>query len=96
MIIVEQNKTYLVNFDNVEHISIAVDEEETEYAIVSVTKSRDEIILGVYETEERAKKVLQDFINWVTITKISQNLIKETNTTGFLNEKDLLYQMPEK
>lgn len=58
MIIVEQNKTYLVNFNNVEHISIAVDEEETEYAIVSVTKSRDEIILGVYETEERAKKVL--------------------------------------
>lgn len=57
MIIVEQNETYLVNFDNVEHISIAVDEEEKEYAIISVTKN-DEIVLGVYETEERAKKVL--------------------------------------
>ena len=95
MIIVEQNKTYLVNFDNVEHISIAANEEETKYGIISVTKN-DEIVLGVYETEERAKEVLQDFINWVTITKISQNLIKETNTTDFLNEKDLLYQMPEK
>lgn len=64
MIIVEQNKTYLVNFDNVEHITIAENEEETEYAIISVTKSKTEIILGVYETEEKAKQILKKIISF--------------------------------
>lgn len=64
MIIVEQNETYLVNFDNVEHITIAENEEKTEYAIISVTKSKTEIILGVYETEEKAKQILKEIISF--------------------------------
>ena len=92
MIIVEQNKTYLVNFDNVEHISIAVDEEETEYAIVSVTKSRDEIILGVYETEERAKEVLN------AIKEKYTEFAKISNASGDVRQvftMPKVYEMPE-
>lgn len=63
MIIVEQNETYLVNFDNVEYISIAANEEETKYGIISVTKN-DEIVLGVYETEEKAKQILKEIISF--------------------------------
>lgn len=82
MIIVEQNKTYLVNFDNVEHITIAKNEEETEYAIISVTKSRDEIILGVYETEEKAKQILKKIISFY-----SNCIYDKTFSTFYMPEK---------
>lgn len=63
MIIVNQEKTYLVNFNNVCQVSLAVDEEETEYAIAVQTVDKEEIIMGIYKTEERAKEVLQEIVN---------------------------------
>ena len=62
MIIVNQEKTYLVNFNNVCQVSLAVDEEETEYAIAVQTVDKEEIIMGIYKTEERAKEVLQEIM----------------------------------
>lgn len=60
MIIVSQDKTKIVNFDNLTQIYITQDEEETANFIryESVDSLYED--LGVYKTEERAKEVLMD------------------------------------
>ena len=57
MIIVSQNKTKIVNFDNLIQIYITQDEEETANFIryESVDSLYED--LGEYKTEERAKEV---------------------------------------
>lgn len=62
MIIVSQDKTKIVNFDNLIQIYITQDEEETANFIryESVDSLYDN--LGEYKTEERAKEVLQEII----------------------------------
>ena len=68
MIIVSQDKTKIVNFDNLIQIYITQDKEETANFIryESVDSLYDD--LGEYKTEERAKEVLQEIItrhgNW--------------------------------
>ena len=63
MIIVSQDKTKIVNFDNLIQIYITQDEEETANFIryESVDSLYED--LGEYETEERAKEVLQEIIS---------------------------------
>ena len=60
MIIVSQDKTKIVNFDNLIQIYITQDEEETANFIryESVDSLYED--LGEYKTEERAKEVLQE------------------------------------
>ena len=62
MIIVSQNKTKIVNFDNLIQIYITQDEEETANFIryESVDSLYED--LGEYKTEERAKEVLQEIV----------------------------------
>lgn len=62
MIIVSQNKTKIVNFDNLIQIYITQDEEETANFIryESVDSLYED--LGEYKTEERAKEVLAEII----------------------------------
>ena len=68
MIIVSQDKTKIVNFDNLIQIYITQDEEEIANFIryESVDSLYED--LGEYKTEERAKEVLQEIItrhgNW--------------------------------
>ena len=72
MIIVSQDKTKIVNFDNLTQIYITQDEEETATFIrdeeETATFIRYETVdslyddLGEYKTEERAKEVLQEII----------------------------------
>ncbi len=59
MIIVSDNKTYFVNFDNVTQISIEINKEK-EYGIIVTTTNDDEFPLAVYKTEERAKEILEE------------------------------------
>ena len=63
MIIVSQDKTKIVNFDNLIQIYITQDEEETVNFIryESVDSLYED--LGEYKTEERAKEVLQEIIS---------------------------------
>lgn len=63
MIIVSQDKEKIVNFDNLTQIYITRDEEETANFIryESVDSLYED--LGQYETEERAKEVLQEIVN---------------------------------
>ena len=62
MIIVSQDKTKIVNFDNLTQIYITQDEEETitEYYIRYEDCNNSYEDIGTYKTEERAKEVLQE------------------------------------
>ena len=63
MIIVSQDKTKIVNFDNIAHIFISKDSEKhflIEYGKMTGTSE----LLGVYSTEERAKEVLEEIVEY--------------------------------
>lgn len=64
MIIVSQDKTKIVNFDNLIQIYITQDEEETANFIryESVDSLYED--LGEYKTEERAKEVFQEIYTY--------------------------------
>lgn len=68
MRIVSQDKEKIVNFDNLTQLYITQDEEETAYFIRYETVDSLYDDLGKYETEERAKEVLQEITtrhgNW--------------------------------
>lgn len=60
MIIINQDKNNVINYDNVKSLWIednVLDETNTTFYI-----NADEDFLGEYETEERAKEVLQEII----------------------------------
>lgn len=62
MIIVNQNKNKIINFDNVERIDITVSKDSLCYNVNFETAiTRD--LLGNYATEERAKEILQEIVN---------------------------------
>ena len=62
MIIVSQDKTKIVNFDNLTQIYITQDEEKTAYFIRFETVDSLYDDLGEYKTKERAKEVLQEIV----------------------------------
>ena len=90
MIIVSQDKTKIVNFDNLIQIYITQDEEETANFIryESVDSLYED--LGEYKTEERAKEVLQEIISKYTTTLYNS----KTNETVVNIPK--VYVMPTK
>lgn len=97
MIIVEQEKTYLVNFNNVSQITLAVNEEENEYAVIAQTIDKEEIVLGVYGTEERVKEVLQEIQDSYSAFKILpfMNLSILNGYEGRDLKNLISYQMPK-
>ena len=62
MIIVSQNKTEIVNFNNITQIYISQDKEETAYFIRFETICETYENLGEYATEKRAREVLEEII----------------------------------
>ena len=88
MIIVSQDKTKIVNFDNLIQIYITQDEEETANFIryESVDSLYED--LGEYKTEERAKEVLQEIISKYKTTLYNSR----TNETVVNIPK--VYEMP--
>lgn len=64
MIIVSQDKTEIINFDNVINISIADCEEDGYLISAGFIVGRDDNYrdLGYYKSEERAKEVLQEIV----------------------------------
>ena len=68
MIIVSQDKTEIVNFDNITRIY--VHKCPNEISDVRCDTVNDLVInLGNYDTEERAKEVLQEIIEFYEISK---------------------------
>lgn len=68
MIIVSQEKNRIINFDNILQIYITIDEDDKGCYIQYEDCNNSYEGLGKYNTEERAKEVLQEIItryeNW--------------------------------
>ena len=64
MIIVGQDKDIILNFENIDMILVGnpLDTDNGEFQIIANTISDNEVRLGCYKTEERAKEVLQEII----------------------------------
>lgn len=96
MIIISQDKTKIINFDNIAHIFISKDSEKhflIEYGKMNGVSE----LLGVYETIERAKEVLEEIslafanMEMLKIPKIDiHQLIPATEMV-----RNLCYKMPK-
>ncbi len=98
MIIVSQDKTKIVNFDNLIQIYITQDEEETANFIryESVDSLYED--LGEYKTEERAKEVLQEIYKVYsdfTLIKCVNEKYQNQLIIGNINKYFDVYEMPE-
>ena len=65
MIIVSQDKTKILNFDNIEVIGIGnpLEDDEGKFKILVDTTNDNEFSIAEYETEDRAKEVLKEILN---------------------------------
>ena len=89
MIIVSQDKTEIVNFDNLTQVYIThCEEDNTGYFIRFETVDSLYEDLGEYATEERAKEVLQEIIERYT----NWNNLVYGQPTGECSPK---YEMPK-
>lgn len=62
MIIVSQDKDKILNYNNITQIYIGYAENNKKRSIRCETLTDTHVVLGKYETEERAKEVLQEII----------------------------------
>lgn len=98
MIIVNQDKSVIVNFNNVEAIEIGnIEENQCKGTIYARLVSDYFYKIGEYKTEERAKEVLQEIQNAIIgnkLIKIYSNLgdIKKANRMGCVLTP--VYDMP--
>lgn len=90
MIIVKQDKKGIVNFNNVTDIYIDKEDDGDRHFVFYIPVSNIDglDILGIYETEERAKEVLQEIIERYT----NWNNFVCGQPTGFCSPK---YEMPK-
>lgn len=93
MIIESQDKTKIVNFDNLTQIYITQDEEETATFIRYETVDSLYDDLGEYKTEERAKEVLQEIVKATIENKKAE---EAKDMFGFsIIPADTYYEMPK-
>ena len=87
MIIVSQDKTRIINFNRVEILGINIDDNTK----VACCFNEGKVLLGKYETEERAKEVLQKLIQ-------SYREYRTAEVDGYTNviEETAVFDMPEK
>ena len=87
MIIVSQDKTSIINFDNIEEIYVS-----GKFINVNYSLNNNECI-AEYKTEERAKEVLQEIVK----ATIENKKAEETKDMfGFsIISADTYYQMPK-
>lgn len=91
MIIISQDKTEIINFNNIESIWICSDEE----GIFTIEATADtNTSLGKYKTEERAKEVLQEIVERYHVLK--KNTVYAQGDSGFTFNEHYYYEMPEK
>ena len=92
MIIVSQDKSVILNFDNTEAIAILnpLENNEGMFKVCAITPSDNEYTLGKYTTEERAKEVLQQIISRYEYAQ--RNLADSNDTSPF--DEVFVYKMP--
>lgn len=96
MIIVSQDKSTILNFDNAVKVYIVRDAWEEEYYCIGYsTNDRTTIILANYKTEERAKEVLQEIIKrYETCQFLKLCDLGETKII-YAEDNSFVYEMPK-
>lgn len=71
MVIVSQDKTMILNYKNIETIGIGnpLDNDEGKFIILVDTVSDNQYKIAQYDTEERAKEVLQELLQKMNYKK---------------------------
>lgn len=95
MIIVSQSKNNIVNFENINLIGL-----DGEFKIKARLGIHDEVLLGKYKTEERAKEVLKEITRYFRMFRgltymndsIKRGIAKEIERDG---QDAYVYTMPE-
>ena len=94
MIIISQDKNAIVNFDNVSEIRAQYDGTIVTFNNTYDPRYYSSDILGKYETEERAKEVLQEIVKTYVLTE-QYKVEDERTLIKLMMEGILLYEMPK-
>ncbi len=89
MIIINQDKDKIINFDNMTRVYINFDEGDDDVCIRTETVDSLYEDLGYYKTEARAKEVLQEIIE----AYLECNA--QSYSSGFGYVKNKVFEMPE-
>lgn len=92
MIILSQDGKEIINFDNVNLIRVQDDGSIVTYDNTYNEQTGVFSVLGKYETEERAKKILQEILWEFGVSDMNYAAF---GTTDLLFKKMAMYQMPE-
>ena len=89
MLILSQQKNKIVNFSNLIQIYITKDEQENYIRFETIAGLYDD--LGIYNTKERAKEILQEIIK-------EYRDYRTAECDGYTNvlQETAVYEMPEK
>jgi len=102
MLIINQDKTMSLNLDNIEAIGVGnpLENKNGKFQILVNTTSDNQYPMAEYETEERAKEILDDITNTRAIFEIYK--CSDANTQHIFDEKMLkenlifdTYEMPK-
>lgn len=94
MVILSQNKKRIFNFENLVEIGVSLHniyplkDNVKGYDLQGIGQNGKYIILGIYDTEERAKDVLQEIIE--TYEDCNESIV----STGYGYVKNKVYEMP--
>ena len=95
MIIVSQNKGAIINFEKVNIINInKLDERQIGAWFNCNEEENNNVLLGEYATEERAKEVLEEITRAFTITEV-QNASYEYADIAIKMRQYARYEMPK-
>ena len=96
MLILSQDKKAIHNFDNI--ISIQIEQANAEYNLYVYDTINDNTSLAGYDTEERAKEVLQEIILHYRATEtfkaVSNKISDQVSCIAI--EQGFVYEMPGK
>ena len=91
MIIVNQDKNAILNFDNT--TTIKTEEQRENYTIVARVNNGHIATLGEYATEERAKEVLQEILKYYNSLK--RKSVYAIGDGNFTFSEKFYYEMPK-
>ena len=94
MLILSQDKSFILNYDNIESIEIGNFEENRGRGIIYARLTSDYFYtIGEYNTIERAKEVLQEIIKYYNLLK--KDSVYAMGDSGFIFEEKFYYEMPK-
>lgn len=98
MIIVSQNRKTILNFNNICNIDVNTWGKGEKYTIDCNDVSNFEILLGEYETEERAMEVLKSLYDWFSVAdKLGSRAIRYDEAIAqALTGQLRVFEMPRK